>query len=92
VQGQTIGWRVHSPIDIELSPLTQHQVAVTENPQVWFREQTALALDPPSWLSAYQFKKGENWGYVQPVVRGGGLGREFLHARVHAELVSGFPQ
>lgn len=71
VQGQTIGWRVHSPIDVELSPLTQHEVAVTDSPQdaartvgakqVWFREQTALALDPPSWLSAYQFKKGENW-------------------------------
>lgn len=66
VQGATIGWRIASPVDISFSPVEQTEIAWSDDPsisvqavgmnQVWKRENTALAVKPPAWMSAYEFE------------------------------------
>lgn len=69
VQGQTLGWRIHSPIDVELSPLHQTEIAKSDHAgsvaaalghgQVWVRGETALAVSPTSWLNGFEYVQGD---------------------------------
>ncbi|MFJ1796567.1 hypothetical protein [Kitasatospora griseola] len=69
--GQSIGWRIRSPVDITLTPLPQIEVSAEETEsaaqstgkqEVWLRSGTALAMDRPPWLHLYQFQEGDRWG------------------------------
>ncbi|MFN8074145.1 MAG: hypothetical protein U0Q15_01850 [Kineosporiaceae bacterium] len=72
VLGQELGWRVSSPIDVTVGPLTQVELTPDEDPatavkaaglsELWTRETTALAVQRTSWLHLYQFRSTEgNW-------------------------------
>lgn len=66
VQGATLGWRIFSPIDVTLTPLEQVEVAGGDSVeasaravgkrQIWTRGDATIALDPPTWLNAYEFE------------------------------------
>ena len=71
VLGQKIGWRICSPVDVDLTPLPQYEVNQNEpekaaaalgKTEVWLRSGTGLIMDRPPWLHMYQFREGETWG------------------------------
>jgi hypothetical protein len=71
ILGQTIGWRILSPVDVTLTPLPQVEVSSEDTEsaaqsvgkqEVWLRSGTALAMDRPPWLHLYQFREGDHWG------------------------------
>ncbi|MGO4536228.1 hypothetical protein [Leifsonia sp. 2MCAF36] len=78
VQGQTIGWRVASPVDVRLTPLEQFEIpaaadraasarAMGGQSHVWHRDKAALATMSPAWLSGYEFlDKGERHSMFLP--------------------------
>jgi len=65
VQGQLIGWRVHSPIDVTLTPLPQYEIPAdcdsaesaraTGQQQVWMRGDAAIAVSAPPWLNGFEY-------------------------------------
>jgi hypothetical protein len=71
VLGQKVGWRVHSPVDVHLSPLPQYEVSADEPrvsaaavgmQELWLRSGSGLVMDRPPWLHHFQFREGEAWG------------------------------
>ncbi|WP_328437558.1 hypothetical protein OHA71_10555 [Streptomyces sp. NBC_00444] len=71
VMGQELGWRLHSPIDIALTPLDQIELDAVTDPEaagraanrseLWQREKSHLAVEKTSWLHLYQFKASRGW-------------------------------
>jgi hypothetical protein len=71
VMGQELGWRVHSPVDVTLTPLEQIEVEADADPEgaataanrheLWKRERSHLAVGRNSWLHLFQFKTGLGW-------------------------------
>jgi hypothetical protein len=71
VMGQELGWRIHSPVDVTLTPLPQTEVAADAEPQevaritgqseVWGREKSQLAVGRTNWLHLFQFRTEQGW-------------------------------
>lgn len=70
VMGAELGWRVHSPIDVTLTPLDQLEVdsaetteasRVTGRSELWGRERSHLAVERTSWLRLFQFSTARGW-------------------------------
>ncbi|MFJ4192244.1 hypothetical protein [Kitasatospora sp. NPDC089509] len=71
VMGQELGWRVHSPLDVSLTPLDQIELNGADEPEaagravnrteLWQREKSHLAVKKTSWLHLYQFRTGRGW-------------------------------
>ncbi|MBX9420843.1 hypothetical protein [Streptomyces lateritius] len=69
--GQELGWRVHSPIDIQFTPLDQIELDGISDPEaagkaanraeLWQREKSHLAVEKTSWLHLYQFSTARGW-------------------------------
>lgn len=69
VQGQALGWRIASPIDVVLTPLMQYEVPFGETAapsaramggqqHVWIRDRAAIATTAPPWLTGFEFDHG----------------------------------
>ncbi|MEU4999364.1 hypothetical protein [Streptomyces sp. NPDC021622] len=71
VMGQELGWRVHSPVDIDFTPLDQIELDGISEPEaagraanrteLWQREKTHLAVEKTSWLHLHQFSTPRGW-------------------------------
>jgi hypothetical protein len=64
--GASLGWRVVSPVDVDLHPLPQHEIpkeadaeaaarAMGGQTQVWVRANAAIATQGAAWLNGYQY-------------------------------------
>lgn len=71
VMGTELGWRVHSPVDIDFTELPQIEIdagadaemaaKAANRPELWTRERSHLAVGKTSWLRLYQFQTERGW-------------------------------
>lgn len=64
-QAAVLGWRILSPITVNISPVEQTEISSHNDPihiaktlgmnQVWTRHDATIALTSPSWLNAFEF-------------------------------------